>query len=38
MKHQLVHLGAASKKTLDFSGHIWWDNLTFSVRKIYIIW
>jgi hypothetical protein len=38
MTNELVHFGAASKKTLDFSGSIWWDSFLFSLRKMYIVW
>jgi hypothetical protein len=38
MNHDLVHFGAASKKTLDFSGAVWWDAFVVAIRKIYVIW
>jgi hypothetical protein len=38
MNHTLMHFGAASKKTLDFSGNVWWDAFLVALKRIYIVW
>ena len=34
----IVRLGAVTKRTLDYSGTNWWDSITFSMRKLLILW
>jgi len=38
MKSTVVTLGAASRKTRDFSGNNWFDALTFNFWRLYIFW
>jgi hypothetical protein len=38
MKSNVVNLGAASRKTRDFSGNNWFDALTFSFWRFYYRW
>jgi hypothetical protein len=38
MKHRVVELGVASRRTLDYSGNHAFDNLTFSFKRFHISW
>lgn len=38
MKNTVVHLGAVSKRTLDFSGNNWWDSVLFLLRRVWVGW
>jgi len=38
MRHVVVELGAASKRTTDYSGNFAWDNLTYGFKRYRLIW
>jgi len=38
MNSTIVELGKVKTRTMDFSGINWWDAVTFSMRKLYVLW